>query len=135
MFRTIVSVVVVLSLFVSSAESASLSNVQGAVSVSTGHGFLPVSDGAVLAPGTIVRTDEGAAVSIVYENGCSVPLGSRQQMAVLEAPPPCQAPAFDFSGAFGDISVGDILIGIAVIGSLIAIIVASSVSTKSKGRS
>jgi len=41
-----------------------------------------------LAPGDRVRTGDGS-VTIVYDNGCSTPLGPHQVAIVVSTPPAC----------------------------------------------
>ncbi len=118
MLRTIISILALTALLVTEAEGAVLAGVEGAVSIVRGGSVIKASEGAPLAPGESVRTEEGT-VRIVYENGCAVQVGPRQAVAVAYAPPPCQtdsfAPAF-----FDDIS----LEGIAVAaGWVVAILV------------
>jgi hypothetical protein len=132
MFRRTISIIAVMTSLLSRAEGAVLTNVQGAVAASNGSGFVRVSEGAQLAPGALVRTTDGTA-NIVYENGCAVRVGPRQQVSVLDPPPSCQTGAFDFSPVLGDLSTGEILTDLAVVAGLLAIIIAASIKTKSSG--
>jgi hypothetical protein len=132
MFKRTISIVAVMASLLSHAEGAVLTNVQGAVAASNGSGFVRVSEGAQLGPGALVRTTDGTA-RIMYENGCAVRVGPRQQVPVLDVPPSCQKGAFDFSPVLGDLSSGEILTGLAVVAGLLAIVIAASMKTKASG--
>ena len=116
MFRTIVSILVLMALAITGAEGAVLAGIEGAVSVDRGGSVILASEGAPLAPGDSVRTGEGTA-RIVYENGCAVQVGPHQAVAVAYAPLPCQTaasgPAFDIS--FEEIAVAGTAIALFVV--------------------
>jgi hypothetical protein len=133
MFRKTVSALVILALALSPAQGASLTNVQGTVAVSTANGFVQVSEGTIVPPRAVVRTGESSGANIVYDNGCYVSMGARQQLAVLDAPPPfCGAGPIDFPNLFGDLSAGEIFTYVAVVAGAIGIIIAASINTKSR---
>ncbi|MGO9545791.1 MAG: hypothetical protein ACLPPF_13505 [Rhodomicrobium sp.] len=88
MLRRPISICVLAALTIASAQAATLSDVEGAVSVNRGSGFKPVMNGAALGPGDRVRTEAGSA-SIVYENGCTARVGPNQLLVVLSTPPAC----------------------------------------------
>jgi hypothetical protein len=106
MFRTIVSILMLIALAVTEAEGAVLAGVEGAVSIARGGSVINASEGAAVAPGDSVRTGEGTA-RIVYENGCIVRLGPREAVAVAAAPPLCAppVPAFLSNISFEDVAV------------------------------
>jgi hypothetical protein len=87
--RSLVSAALIAALLTTSAQAAMLSNLDGAVSVNYGNGFQPASIGSSLSPGVRVRTGEGSAADIVYDNGCSKRVGPQQVAVVLSAPPSC----------------------------------------------
>jgi hypothetical protein len=78
----------VFAVFAADAHAATLADINGLVFVNHGNGFLSAPDGAALAPGDRIRTDEGSA-NIVYENGCSSKIGPHQVVVVLWTPPTC----------------------------------------------
>jgi hypothetical protein len=133
MFRKTISIVAVMALLLSNAQGASLTNIQGAVTVSTGNGFIQVFDGAAVAPGALVRTSEGGTANIVYDNGCVVQVAPRQVVAVADAPPSCQTGVFDFSPTLPDVSAGEILTDLAVVAGAVAIAIAIAAKTKPAG--
>ncbi len=79
-----------------SAQAATLTNTEGAVSVNRGYGFQQVVAGLQVNPGDRVRTGEGAT-DIVYENGCAARVGPHQLTVVLSNPPACAGAAFEDS--------------------------------------
>ncbi|MGA7324373.1 MAG: hypothetical protein WBX25_07820 [Rhodomicrobium sp.] len=130
MLRKTITIIAVTALLLTDAEGASLTNVQGAVTVSNGSGVIRASDGLALPPGAVVRTGDGTA-NIAYENGCMVPVGPRQMISVAEAPP-CNGSGFDLGSMFDDVTTGDLLTDVAVVLGLVAIIVAIAVASSSK---
>jgi hypothetical protein len=87
-FRALISGAVITTLLVIHAQAAVLTNIEGAVSLNSGNGFLPASIGSSLTPGDLVRTGNGS-VTIVYDNGCLTQLGPHQVAVVLFTPPAC----------------------------------------------
>lgn len=129
MLRTIVCILALTALLITQAEGAVLAGVEGAVSIARGGSIIQASEGAALAPGESVRTQEGTA-RIVYENGCAVQVGPRQTVAVAYAPPPCQ-PASSFAPAFfNDISFGDIAVAVGFVILVFVVAVAGPMSSK-----
>ena len=104
-----------------SAQAATLTNTEGAVSVNRGYGFQQVVAGLQVNPGDRVRTGEGAT-DIVYENGCAARVGPHQLTVVLSNPPACGAGA-----AFEDSSTIPLVAGLAATGGAgLAIALSSS---------
>ena len=104
-----------------SAQAATLTNTEGAVSVNRGYGFQQVVAGLQVNPGDRVRTGEGAT-DIVYENGCAARVGPHQLTVVLSNPPPCGAGV-----AFEDSSTIPLVAGLAATGGAgLAIALSSS---------
>ena len=56
------------------AVAATLSTVQGAVSVSSGGGFQRVASGTQVQPGDRVNVSQGGSARISYDNGCTLVL-------------------------------------------------------------
>jgi hypothetical protein len=70
------------------ANAATLSYVEGAVSVNRGNGYVPAGAGTFLAPGDRIRVSAGSA-DIAYENGCVAKVGAGQTTVVPSTPPSC----------------------------------------------
>ncbi|ADP69672.1 hypothetical protein Rvan_0386 [Rhodomicrobium vannielii ATCC 17100] len=70
------------------ANAATLSYVEGAVSVNRGNGYAPAGAGTFLAPGDRIRVSAGSA-DIAYENGCVAKVGAGQTTVVPSTPPSC----------------------------------------------
>jgi hypothetical protein len=121
MVRTIISILALTALLITEAEGAVLAGVEGAVSIVRGGSVIEASEGAALAPGESVRTGQGT-VRIVYENGCEVPVGPRQAVAVAYEPP-CQAAPYA-PGFFNEISIEDIAVaaGFVILILVVAVI-------------
>ncbi len=83
-----ISAIVTAALLVTGAEAAQLTNIQGAVLVDHGNGFIPVAGPVLLAPGDRVHAAAGVAY-VVYDNNCSQKVAANQTVAVLAAPPAC----------------------------------------------
>ncbi len=112
-----------------SAQAATLTNIEGAVTVSQGSGFQQAVAGAEVVPGDRIRTQSGSA-GILYPNGCAVSVGPKQLVTVLASPPPCPAAG---GGALKDGPVaaavppdGTVLFGGLIIASGIGIGIAVS---------
>lgn len=129
MFRTIVCILALTALLITQAEGAVLAGVQGAVSIARGGSIIQASEGAALAPGESVSTQEGFA-RIVYENGCAVQVGPRQTVAVAYAPPCQPATSFAPTTFFNEISVADIAIAVGFVILVFVVAVAGPMSSK-----
>jgi hypothetical protein len=88
MFKKATSISIVTALMIASAHAATLTNVEGAVSINRGDGYVPVVNGATVGPGDRVRTLKGS-VNVVYENGCPVKVGPHEVVLVQAAAPGC----------------------------------------------
>lgn len=86
MAKCLASAAFIVGMVATSAEGALLTNIQGAVFVNSGNGFIPVTAGTSVNPGARIRVGAGAA-EIFYENGCSQKVGSDQVVLVPSAPP------------------------------------------------
>ena len=86
MAKRLASAAFIVGMVATSAEGALLTNIQGAVFVNSGNGFIPVTAGTSVNPGARIRVGAGAA-EIFYENGCSQKVGSDQMVMVPSAPP------------------------------------------------
>ncbi len=104
--RAYVSATVIAALFATNAAAVTLSNVEGAVSVNRGDGFVPASSGTTLSAGDRVRVGANGAASIVYENGCATKVASSQITVVLTAPPSCQGARLKDGGLVVGAGVG-----------------------------
>ena len=90
MLREQVSIAVISGLMMmTAAQAATITNIEGAVSVSQGGAFLPVADGATLSPGTRIKTGAGSAATVAYDNGCTGRVGPSSMMVVPSYPPAC----------------------------------------------
>ena len=139
MLRKPVSIVISVALLGWSAQAATLTNVEGAVSVNRGSGFKQVAAGAELNPGDRVRTGAGSA-DIVYANGCASRLGPDQLAVVLATPPSCGAGAgglADGPAATGGPSTDTLIVGgvIAAAAAGVGIALATSNSDPASSKS
>lgn len=75
------------------AQAAVLSSVEGKVAVNRGSGYAPGAPGDQLKPGdrVMVTSQNGQAV-ITYDNEC-IDRVERGRIAIVQADPPCGAPA------------------------------------------
>jgi hypothetical protein len=116
MFRKPIAVVLIASLAASGAQAALLTNVQGMVTVNHGYGYQPAGVGGQMGPGDRVHAGEGSA-DIVYENGCTVKVGSGQTAIVLGTAPACtvgsQTPDAGTYAAGGMLAAGGVAAAIA----------------------
>ncbi len=90
MLWQLMAITISAALIAASAQAATLTNIEGAVTVSQGSGFQQAVAGAQVAPGDRIRTKSGSA-EILYPNGCAVRVGPKQLVTVLASPPPCPA--------------------------------------------
>jgi hypothetical protein len=115
MFHKPISISVISALMIASSHGATLSNVEGAVSVNQGNGFVPAVNGATAGPGDRVRTQKGSSVKIVYENGAVVNVGPIQVVLVRSTPPAgargIANPAIEASPEFSPLLAGGLFIG------------------------
>ncbi len=79
-------------------NAATVTKQSGAVLFSKGNGFLPISSGAELPPGTQIMVQPGGLASIVYANNCKVRVGSGIWMVQASAPCANGATEIDFTG-------------------------------------
>ncbi len=88
MLRKSIPIAIGTALLAWSAQAATLTNVEGAVSINQGFGEQQGVTGVALNPGDRVKVGEGSA-DIIYVNGCSTRVGPNQTAAVLSNPPSC----------------------------------------------
>lgn len=86
MVRKSIGFLAIAALTVSSAQAATLTNIQGAVAVNAGDGYVPVAVPATVVPGDRIRTGAGSA-DIVYENGYTVHVPPKHVVLVSAAAP------------------------------------------------
>jgi hypothetical protein len=70
------------------ANAAMLDGVQGQVLVNKGNGFGLAANGMIVNPGDQVVVNPGGTAQVVYEGGCSVPVGVGQ-IVTVSASAPC----------------------------------------------
>jgi hypothetical protein len=118
--RALITAAVAATLFATYAQAATLTNVEGAVSVSHGGAYAPAAMGAKVSPGDRIRTGKGSA-NIVYENGYAQRVGPNQVVAVQHTPPQPGSESASFAPTIG---AGGLLVGGAVVGGGVAVAVA-----------
>jgi hypothetical protein len=127
MARAYVTAAVIAALFATNAAAATLSNVEGKVSVNRGGGFQPASTGTALSSGDRVRASSSGSANIVYENGCSTRVGPSQVAVVLATPPACQgASLVGYAPAGFDPGADTLIVGGLIVGAGVGIAVAAS---------
>ena len=107
MLRNLLSTTVATMFLLTGAQAATLTNVEGYVSVSDGGAFHQASAGEALAPGYRIRTSAGSSASVAYENGYVAQVGPEQVSLVLSDPPAPGIPAAN-AGPSG-VEIGSII--------------------------
>lgn len=120
-FRTVGITIAAILTISSVAQAATVTVVQGSVSINRGAGFKPVSGGTGAAAGDRVKAGKDSAAQIAYEGGCVVEVAAGQVVTVAAAAP-CAAGSASFLGG----GVAPVVVGAAVIGGAVAAIAASS---------
>ena len=110
-----ISAIVATALFVTSAEAAVLTNIEGTILVDHGNGFKPVAGSALVVPGDRVHAANGAT-SVLYENNCSEKVGPNQTVLVLAEPPACSLK----DGVIANDTTSDFTADVFTAGSLLA---------------
>jgi hypothetical protein len=122
---SLVVITAVVSLAVSGAASAAtVTAVQGKVSINRGAGFKPVAGGTGAAAGDRVMVGKDSAGQIVYENGCTVEVAAGQVITVA-AKPPCGAAGADAGFLTGG-GAAPVIVGVAVVAGAVAAIASSN---------
>lgn len=121
-----VSVIVVAALACAAASGAALAatvtTIEGNISINRGSGFKPVTGGGTgAASGDKVMAGKNSTGQIVYENGYVVEVKAGEVVTV-QAQPPSQAGAL----ALGGDAVVPVVAGVAVAGGVIAAVAASN---------
>jgi hypothetical protein len=129
--RALISAAVAATMLATYAQAATLTNVEGAVSVSHGGAYTPVPMGAKVVPGDRIRTGDGSSASIVYENGYAQKVGPNQVAAVQHTPPQPGSESASFAPPVG---LGALAIGGAVIGGTVAVAAAVTSSSNSNSK-
>ncbi|MFY9643321.1 MAG: hypothetical protein WAK07_20830 [Rhodomicrobium sp.] len=88
MSRKSIPIAISMAVFAWSAQAATLTNVEGAVSINRGNGDQQGAAGVELNPGDRVKAGKGSA-DILYANGCSTRVDANHVMVVLATPPAC----------------------------------------------
>jgi len=70
------------------ATAQAATHVEGPVKVDSGWGYEAVDSGTPVQPGSSVMAQPGASGQIVYDDGCSVPVGEGQ-IVLVEPQSPC----------------------------------------------
>lgn len=122
------------------ASAATVSGASGAVLVSDGTGFVPLTGPGEFAPGTQVMVKPGQVATIAYGN-CTVKIGS-DRVWIVQAAAPCtdgvgeidlttrmNQSASPLVTSNGGVAVVSTLIGLAVVGVIACISVCKDKST------
>jgi hypothetical protein len=94
---------------VSAANAARVSPQSGAVLVSKGEGFAPVTADMELAPGARVLVQPGGTAKIVYAGNCTIRVGQGFWLVQQTAPCVDGATEIDFTGRMNQAGPGDTL--------------------------
>ena len=114
------------------ADAAVVSGASGAVLVSSGEGFVPLTGAAELAPGAQVMVKPGGYAQIAYAGNCTVKVGSGLWTVQPSVPCTNGATEIDLTGRMnqattplvtsdGGVAVVGALIGVAVVGVIACI--------------
>ncbi len=95
------------------ASAATVTSVQGNVSINRGAGYAPVNSGTGAASGDKVMAAKNSVGQIAYDNGCVVEVLAGQVVTVL-ADPPCATGASFLGGGIGPVIIGAVVVGGAV---------------------
>ncbi len=92
-----------LSMSATAASAATVTGPEGAVLVSQGGAFKPITGSATVAPGARVMVRPGAVARISYEDGCSLRVGSGRVWTIRDQAP-CKTGMreVDFTGRMND---------------------------------
>jgi hypothetical protein len=72
--------------FLSAAQAATVSPIEGTTSLNSGGGFKRITRETTAGPQDRVMTGANGSARIVYDNGCVVTLSNNQSVAVGDAP-------------------------------------------------
>ena len=91
---------------------------KGAVMLSDGKGYAPISGPTVANPGNSVIAFSGGHATVIYPDGCTVDVNDRGTVVRVSETSPCKGPAgFLPNGGF---SGGKYLVGAVIVGGAIA---------------
>lgn len=89
--RILVTLTTAVNLIIASgAQAASVSVVNGPVSLNKGNGFRFISSSAAVAGGDLVMAGAAGQAEITYDDGCKQTVNSGETVSVAEVSP-CQA--------------------------------------------
>ena len=103
-------------------HAATLDAIQGGVFVNHGDGYHAVGGTTELSPGDQVMANGGGSAQIVYPDGCKIPLGAGQVIAI-GAKSPCttiETGSVSDPTSSGGIDGHTLLIGGVVVGGAVA---------------
>ena len=113
--RSVIAFAILVSI-TSSSWAATVSGVQGQILVNTGNGFRTLQGTAQIGVGARVIANQGGQATVLYDDGCSVPVNPGQVYTIAAASP-C-ATGQQNNGTPNGFAVGAAVIG-ATVGGVI----------------
>ena len=121
MRRTAFAALLGCTAFACAASAATVTVVEGNVSINRGAGFKPVNGGTGAAKGDRVMAAANSVGQITYDNGCVEEVRAGRTVTVKEPPPCVPGATGDAAGILGG-GVAPVVIGAALVGGVVAAI-------------